>query len=212
MQKSLLDALAWRYATKKFDPSKKVSDDDMRVLLDAMRLTPTSFGLQPWRAIVVTNPEIRQKLQEHSWNQPQVVDASHLIVFAVKKNIDDSFVDEYVDDLIKTRGIDRSMIEEYIGMMKGFVAGRTPEALADWAARQAYIVLGNAMMAAAMHEIDACPMEGFDSKKFDEILSLDSLGLSSVVLLPVGYRSSEDQNASFAKVRFPKEEMIREIE
>lgn len=208
---TIIDALNWRYATKAFDTTKKVSEKDLENILEATRLTASSFGLQPWKVIVVTNPEIRAKLRENAWGQAQVTDASHLVVFAIQKNLNVAYVDHYVDLVSKARGVDASALKGYADMMKGSVSGRSPEALKEWAARQAYIALGTLLVAAAEAQIDTCPMEGFDPAKFDEILGLSKLGLESVLVAPIGYRSSDDASAHFKKVRFPKEEIFVEV-
>lgn len=211
MQKSLSEALAWRYATKQFDPSKKLSAEEVAIVTEAMRLAPSSFGLPVWRAVVVTNPELRTKLRAAAWDQSQLTDASHLIVLAVKRDIDESMVDGYIAEISNVRDIPAESLAGFSDMMKGSLAGRTPEARREWAARQAYIALGLGVTAAALHGIDACPMEGFDPAQFDEILGLSAMGLESKVILPIGYRAESDASTTYKKVRFSKEEMIREI-
>ncbi len=183
----------------------------MDILLEALRLAPSSFGLQPWKFIVVTNPDVRAKLREAGYNQPQITDASHLIVFAVEKNIDDAFVGRFVRSISETRGVPETALEGYAAMMKGAVATKTPEQRIDWAARQAYLALGVLVTAGALMNIDITPMEGFDSKKFDEILELGTKGLASQVIAVVGYRMPEDPAAAMKKVRYPKEQVVIEV-
>ncbi len=207
----IISALEWRYATKQFDPSKKVQEKDIDILLEALRLAPSSFGLQPWKFVVVTNPEVRATLREAGYNQPQITDASHLIVFAVEKNIDDAFVDRFVRSISETRGVPETALEGYAAMMKGAIAAKTPEQRIDWAARQAYLALGVLVTAGALMNIDITPMEGFDPKKFDEILELDKKGLASQVIAVVGYRMPDDPAAAMKKVRYPKEQMVIEV-
>ena len=209
--KNILEAMKWRYATNKFDPSKKLTEEQLNELLETMILTPSSFGLQPWRFIVVTNPEIRAELQKAGYNQPKIVEASHLIVFAVEKSIDDKFVDTYVESISQTRGVAIADLKGYEDMMKGAMSSRTPEQRVEWAARQAYIALGVLVTAGASLGIDVAPMEGFDPKKFDEILGLDKMGLESKVLAAVGFRASDDVSANYPKVRYSKDKMVIEI-
>lgn len=203
--------MKWRYATNKFDTSKKLTEEEINELLEAMILAPSSFGLQPWRFIVVTNPEIRAELQKAGYNQPKIVEASHLIVFAVEKNIDDKFVDTYVESISQIRGVAVADLKEYEDMMKGAISARTPEQRVEWSARQAYIALGVLVVAGAVMGIDVAPMEGFDPKKFDEILGLDKMELESKVMAAIGFRSSDDASANMAKVRYPKKKMVIEI-
>ena len=209
--KNTIEALNWRYATKQFDTSKKLSQEQLDMLLEAARLSPSSFGLQPWKFIVVTNPAIRAKLREAAWGQAQITDASALIVFAVKKNINATLVDEFIASVAKTRGLKPEDLKEYADSIKGSIASRTLEGAKEWASRQVYISLGVLLTTAAQAEIDACPMEGFDSKKFDEILGLDALGLESRVLATVGFRSPTDKTAAYKKSRFSKGEVIVEV-
>ena len=208
--KNIIEALNWRYAVKTFDASKQLTDAQLSILTESLRLSASSYGLQPWKFIVVSNPEIRKKLRESAWNQPQITDASHLIVLAVK-NIDAAAVDAYMESVAKTRGVTMESLKGYGDMIKGSFTGKSPETLKEWAARQVYIALGTLLMVAAHEEIDACPMEGFDAKKFDEILGLDKLGLKSKVLAAVGYRSAEDKSLALPKSRFSKEEVVIEI-
>lgn len=209
--KNIIDALNWRYATKEFDKDKKLSPEQLHTVTEALRLSASSFGLQPWKFIVVTNQEIRAKLKEVAWGQNQITDASHLIVLATQKNVDAAFVDKYVADVSATRGVPVENLKGYADMMKGSIGARTPEQVSQWAAKQTYIALGTAMAAAALEGIDSCPMEGFDSAKFDEILGLAALGLESSVLLPVGFRAASDATAAYKKVRFAEKDVIVEV-
>lgn len=209
--RNIIEALNWRYATKKFDTSKKLTDAELSTLTESLRLSASSFGLQPWKFITVSNPEIRAKLREAAWDQPQITDASHLIVLAVKKNIDAAAVDAYMESTAKARNVGVESLKGYGDMIKGSFTGKSPEALREWASRQVYIALGTLLTTAAHEGIDACPMEGFDNQKFDEILGLDKLGLGSRVLAAVGYRLSDDAAAKIQKSRFSKEEVFLEI-
>lgn len=209
--KNTLDALSWRYAVKAFDPQKKLTEAQLDLLLEALRLSPSSFGLQPWEFIVVKDSKIREKLKAAAWNQPQITEASDLLVLAVKTTIDLSLVEKFFQSIVTTRNISMEYLAEYRKMVEGFVTGRTPTELREWATRQVYIAQGVLLTAAACEGIDACPMEGFDSKQFDEILGLSALGLASVVCVPVGFRSAEDKYATLPKVRFPREEVVMEV-
>ncbi len=209
--KNVTEAMAWRYATKKFDVSKKLSDDQLAMLLEAVRLSPTSFGLPLWKVITVTSPETRAQLQQAAYGQTQVVDASAVLIFATEKIIDEHTVDRYIDLVVQTRGVAVENLAGYAGYIKGAVAGKSPEARKEWAAKQAYIALGVLMTAAASEGIDTCPMEGFDAAKFDEILGLSAKGLESCVMATVGFRSEEDAHAQEKKVRLSKEDCILQV-
>ncbi len=209
---SLIEALNWRYAVKKFDKQKTISQDLWHALEESLMLTPSSYGLQPWKFIVVTNKELRQKLTSVSWNQKQVEDCSHLVVFAVKEKMDEAHVQSFVDQMAKVRGIDVSSIEGYRKMMIGdVVSGARGKVAFEWAARQAYIALGNFMTSCAMLNIDTCPMEGIDPVKYDEILGIAGTGWKTVVACPSGYRAADDQYASLKKVRFSRETLIQHL-
>ena len=210
----VVEQLQWRYATKIFDADKKISDDDWQSLEDTLVLSPSSYGLQPWKFIVVTDSAIRASLVEHSWNQRQVADASHLLVFAVKKQMTEADVDRYVDRVVEVRGGDAESQQGYRNMMvRDIVDGPRGqgEASTQWAKLQSYIALGNFMSAAAMMGIDTCPMEGFVPDKYDEILGLGDRGLTSAVLCPAGYRSDADKYDNLPKVRFDAADMIERI-
>lgn len=212
MKDHILKQLNWRYATKAYDSTKKISADDWAVLEEAMVGAPSSFGLQPFKFIVVNDSEVRTKLRAAAWNQPQVTDASHLVVFAFKKNLTDADVDKFINHIAAVRGIDVSALADYSGMIKGSLAAKTPEQIAVWNSRQAYIALGFLLEAAAILGIDATPMEGFDPAQFDEILGLSGTDYASVVIAAVGFRDAEnDYLAPLKKVRFPKEELIQTV-
>ena len=210
--KNMIDAMQWRYATKVFDADKKLTKEQIDLLLEALRLAPSSFGLQPWRVIVVTDPDVREKLRQAGYGQAQFTDASQVIVFAAKKDLRDSDVDEFITLTARERGGAVSDLSEYAGMMKQFLSGLSTEKRIEWASRQAYLGLGVLLATAAHEGIDACPMEGFDLSAFNEILGLEEKGLTTCVVATVGFRSETDQTALLPKVRFPKEEFIREIE
>lgn len=203
-----LENLQWRYATKKFDPSKKLTQAQLDELLHATQLAASSYGLQPYKVYVVTNPAVREKIKEHAWGQPQVTDASHLIVFCAKRTIDEKYVDAYISLIAKTRGMSAADLKSFRDMMVGMMKGRTPEMLASWMKCQAYIALGFLLSAAAHHRIDACPMEGFDPTHVDVDLGLIDKDLTAVTLCPVGFRAADDAASSLKKVRLPKDDLF----
>jgi nitroreductase len=208
----LLARLNWRYATKQFDPQRKISPQDWAALEEALVLAPSSFGLQPWKFIIVSDRATREKLVAASWGQRQVADASHLVVFAVKKNLGERDIDDYLNRIAEVRGAPRETLAAYRDMMVGsIVNGRDEAARRDWASKQVYIALGIFLASAAMLRIDACPMEGIEPAKYDEILGLDKQGLSAVMVAAAGYRASTDKYSQQKKVRFPKEEVLVEV-
>ena len=208
---NIIDALNWRYATKKFDDTKMVSSKDMETIKEALRLTPSSFGLQPWKFVIIKNKDIQKTLVEHSWNQNQVAEASHVIVMCRKNTLDESFVQDYIDDMIITTWAPAESLEWYKGMMNGFLSNMDEEAKALWANKQIYIALGNIMTVLAEMWIDACPMEWFIAPKYDEILELWPKDLSSVLVLPVWYRASDDEHIERKKTRFSQEDLFIEM-
>jgi nitroreductase len=208
----LTDALNWRYATKKFDPTRTVPPEKLERILEAVRLTPTSSGLQPFELLVVTNPEIRAQIQAVGWNQAQITEGSHLLVFAAWDDITAERIDAMFDLTNEQRGGTNEGWENYRGMLKGIVAGRGTEGNYQAAARQAYIGLGAALIAAAFEEVDATPMEGFDPAAVDQILGLGERHLRSVIILPLGYRADAgDWLVNLKKVRRPRADFITEV-
>ncbi|RPI78955.1 MAG: NAD(P)H-dependent oxidoreductase [Planctomycetaceae bacterium] len=207
---TLLGQLRWRYATKKFDASRRIADADWKTLQEAVTLAPSSYGFQPWKFFVVTDPAIRKRLQEASWNQPQIVDASHLVVFSSRQNAGASDVDRYLNRIAQVRQVPRESLDGFKQMLMGSV-NRPGGEVDAWCTRQVYIALGVFLSAAAMLGIDACPMEGFDAEKYDQILNLPAQGYNSRVLATAGYRSPADRAATTRKVRFPVEEVIGRI-
>lgn len=204
----LLTALNWRYATKSFDKEKKLDASQLDTLLESLRLSPSSFGLQGRGFVVVENPELRQQLLPYARNQWQIVDASHLIVLCRRTDVNTDFVNRHFEDIARTRGLELSTLDGYKNMILGFLEGKSQEDLAIWLSKQTYIAQGFLLSACAMLGIDACPMEWFDPKKFDEILGLADHNLASCVIVPVGYRSSEDGYAHAPKVRFSADQVI----
>lgn len=208
-----LEKLHWRYATKKFDPNKKITESAWKTLEQSLVLSPSSFGLQPWKFLVIRNHEIRQQLQEHAWGQKPVVDASHLVVFAIKKDINNEYVDQYVRRMAEVQQVSMDKLMGFANMVKGFLQKPPfPLDVDEWAAKQTYIALGFFMNCAAMMGIDTLPMEGFVPSKCDEILNLSSQGYASVVLCAAGYRAEDDHHAQLPKVRFPTEQVVEYID
>ena len=205
---NLLEQLHWRYAVKTFDANRKLSAEQFDALLESLRFAASSFGLQPWKFIVVENPALRAQVREHAWGQSQVTDASHLIVLCAQLELTAKDFEKWVATLAKSRGVDPAKLEGFNKMLLGWQAGKNPDQMRDWMARQVYIALGTLLTAAAVLGIDACPMEGFEPAKVNEVLGLKKLGLESVVLCPVGFRSAEDKYAHFPKARYGKDEMI----
>ncbi len=204
----LLDSLRWRYATKKFDPQRVVPEEDVETILEAGNLAPTSYGLQPYRFVVVNNQPLQEQLVPFSYNQQQVADASHVIVIAVRTDLNDDYVNDYIARVESTRDLPTGSLDGYGQVMRGTVANLSDDALYDWNARQAYIALGTMMAAAADAGVDSCPMEGFQPDKYDELLGLAEQNLRSVLVLPIGYRHQDDQTQHQPKVRWPLSELV----
>jgi nitroreductase len=211
---ALLAALSWRYAVKKFDPARKIEPGLWSTLEKSIVLAASSYGLQPWRFVVVTNPEVRKNLRAVSWNQPQITDASHLVVFCRKAEVTTADVDAFIDRVAAVRGAPREALKDYRNMMAGHMS--KPETLpggdmATYTRSQTYIALGFFLSAAAMLGVDACPMEGFDPKKYDEILGLPAQGYHAVVLATAGYRAADDGFAAMKKVRHAHETIVKHV-
>jgi len=208
----LLDAQNWRYATKQFDPIKKIPEATWDTLERTLILTPSSFGLQPWRFFVVTNPEIREKLVGVSWGQRQVADCSHLVVFALIKNLGTAHLDRYMQRTADVRGAKVEDLAGFRNVILGSIEKASAAGFLDvWQSRQLFIALGNLMTSAALLGIDTCPMEGFEPEKVDEVLGLTERGLTTLVMCPVGYRAAEDKYATLPKVRFEAQDIIEHI-
>ncbi|MFZ6725691.1 NAD(P)H-dependent oxidoreductase [Undibacterium sp. MH2W] len=208
----LIQKLQWRYATKKFNPSKVVPQEKLDKILEAIRLTATSSGLQPYEVLVVSNKEIREKIKPVAWNQGQITDASHLLVFAAWDNYTAERINKMFDLTNDVRGFKNEGWENYRNMLLSTYPTRDAEVNFQHAARQAYIALGTALVAAAEEQVDSTPMEGFDPAAVDEILGLRAKGLRSVVILPLGYREAEgDWLVNLKKVRRPSDDFISEV-
>ncbi len=198
----------WRYATKKFDTSKKISNEDLATLKEAIRLSASSYGLQPYKVIIVENPELRAKLQPAAWGQSQITEASHLVVFANIVDFGEEEIVAYFKDLTETRNIPMEAVQGYADFMKSKVISLPAETKNTWTSKQTYLALGNLLNAAAELKIDVTPMEGFDPAQFNEILGLEKLGLSAVLVAAVGYRHENDDTQHYAKVRKSNEELF----
>jgi nitroreductase len=209
---ALLDTLEWRYATKKYDPTKKVAQEDLDKILEAARMAPSSSGLQQFRVIVITNQELKEKIVPVAWGQQIVADSSHVLVFAGWDRYTDERIDNTFDKMNALRGLPLDTTDEYKNRLKGQFASFTEEQQAAHAAKQAYIAFGLAIAQAAELGVDATPMEGFSNTELDELLGLDKLGLKSAVMLPLGYRMEEqDWLLKLKKFRLPKEEFLIEL-
>lgn len=191
----------WRYATKKFDTTKKVSSEDLETLKKAISLTATSYGLEPYKILIVENPDVRQQLVPASWGQAQVAEASHLMVFASVLNFGNEQMDAYFKNLIETRQIPMEAVQGYADFMKSNINSRPLEDRNTWTSKQAYLAMGNLLNAAAELKIDVTPMEGIDAAQYDTILGLEKLGLHAILAAPIGYRHAEDATQHYAKVR-----------
>jgi nitroreductase len=205
----LVAQLNWRYATKQFDPTKQIPTEVWSALEDTLVLTPSSYGLQPWKFIVVTDPALKEQLRPLSWNQSQITDCSHLVVFTIKKNLSTADVDRFMQSSATIRSVPVESFDSYRNMIvSDVVNGPRSLAVNEWATRQAYIALGNFMTATAIIGVDTCPLEGIDPAGYDKVLNLPAQGYATVVACAAGYRSTEDKYAELPKIRYSKAEMI----
>ncbi|WP_276979855.1 NAD(P)H-dependent oxidoreductase [Flavobacterium filum] len=198
----------WRYATKKFDASKKISNEDFETLKEAIQLSTSSYGLQPYKILIIENPEVRAQIQPAAWGQTQIVDASHLLVFANITNFGETEIDNYINLMSETRGISVESVKGYADFMKMKITGIPEEQRNVWTSKQTYLALANLMNAAAELKIDVTPMEGFEPEKVNEILGLPAKGLNASLLATIGYRHEEDATQHYAKVRKPINELF----
>lgn len=208
LTKDYLESLNWRYATKKFDPSRTLSEEDLKNLLSAVRLSASSYGLQPYKILVLRDEALREELRPSCWNQPQITEASHVLVIASRADFEAELIDTYLAEVSETRGVPLENLSGYGDFMKSKLLDLPTSTKAEWTARQAYIALGNLLSAAAVQRIDACPMEGFDREQVDEILDLKDQGLTAAVIIPVGYRSDADDTQHYKKVRRSEETLF----
>lgn len=206
-----IDALNWRYATKNFDPTKKIPEATWQQLERGLVLTPSSFGLQPWKFVVITDPNVKKQLPAASWNQPQPETCSHLVVFCRLDKLDEQHVNDYVARTAEVRGVSVDSLGAFKDMMMNFVKNTPQDQLEDWMARQCYIALGNLMTIASQFHVDNCPMEGLNREEYDRILDLPSKGCRSVVMCALGYRAENDKYAKLPKVRFDASRVVIRI-
>ncbi|MFM2082142.1 MAG: hypothetical protein RL380_833 [Verrucomicrobiota bacterium] len=208
----LLADLNWRYATKVFDATKKIPADVWDTLAQALTLTPTSYGLQPYKFLIVQDAAQRAALLPHSWGQKQVVDCSHFVVFTARTDMKEADVDKLIQRISKVRGVPAESLGQYRGMMiSDIVNGPRGKAAHEWAARQTYIALGNFMTSAAVLGVDACPMEGINPLEYDKILGLEGSGYKTVVACAAGYRAAGDKYATLAKVRYETADTVKVV-
>ncbi|MEG4232683.1 NAD(P)H-dependent oxidoreductase [Microcoleus sp. Pol11C3] len=208
----LLENLTRRYATKQFDPAKTIAPEIWTALEDALVLTPSSYGLQPWKFLIITSSELKEQLKPLSWNQSQVTDCSHYVVFAIKKNLTAEDVDRFVARTAEVRGGTVEAMAGYRNLIvSDLVDGTRSFNINQWSTHQTYIALGNFMTSAALLGVDTCPMEGIEPVNYDRLLGLSAKGFTTVVACAAGYRSEADKYASLAKVRFPKSEILETL-
>lgn len=203
-----IEKLNWRYAVKKYDPTKKVSDADLETLKEAVRLSVSSMGLQPYKVLVIENPELRQQLKPAANNQNGITDASHVFVFANYTSVSKDDIESYLQNITNTRQVSRESLQPFANSMTSFISGQSEDARNFWASKQAYIAMSSLINAAAVLHIDATPMEGFNKAEFNKILGLDEMGLNAAVIATVGYRHPEDAFQHYKKVRKPGNELF----
>lgn len=204
----LIESLKWRYATKKFNRAKKVGDSDIDLLKEVVRLSASSYGLQPFKVNIVENELVKAKLQPASYGQSQIVDCSHLFVFAHLTKVQPEYVDNYIDLVSSERAIERAKLEGYNSFMKRTLSSLSDSEVRNWASKQAYIAMTNLLTACAELKIDACPIEGFEAQVYNEILQFDKIDLSACVLVAIGYRADDDPNQNLAKVRLRNQDLF----
>lgn len=207
----ILNALNWRYATKSFDEEKIIPDDQIQAIKEAFNLTPTSYGLQPLKLIVISNKELQGNLLKASFNQKQVSSASHVLVLCIEKKIDQKFIESYFDLVQDIRKTPEDIIRPFKEFLISDFSKKDNDELRHWAINQAYLALGNILTVCAVEKIDACPMEGFVPKQYAEILGLDTQYIEPVLVTPIGYRHKDDKFSSFEKVRRPLKETVIDI-
>ncbi len=208
----LVSQLRWRYAVKRFDPAKKISAEDWRALEEALVLTPSSYGLQPWKFFVITDQSLKDQLVPISWNQKQLAHCSHVVVFAIKTDLAAADIDRYLARMAEVHGVP---VENLAGFRKLLISSFAPPPaefnVNEWAIRQVYIALGNFMTSAAVLGIDTCPMEGIEPAKYDQLLGLPAKGYATAVVCVAGYRAADDKYAALPKVRFKHEDVVEHL-
>lgn len=211
MSKDLINALNNRYATKKFDSDKKIPKATLEAIIEAIRLTPTSYGLQLMKVVLVSDKSLREKLVPHAFGQSQIAESSELLILCREKEIGENHIAAYIQNIADTRSIHTDHLAGFQNLMHKSILGLTSENQEKWMKEQVYIALGNLLTSCAILGIDACPMEGFLPQKFDEILKLNDLNLCSVLVIPIGYRAEDDKYATIEKVRRPLNEFLVKI-
>lgn len=210
MDKKIIESLEWRYATKKFDTNKKLSREKLDVLKRSFDLTATSYGLQPLKMVIVSDPEIIEQLVPMSYNQPQIGNASHILVICIESKVDTQYVKGYFKSVEDLRGTSRAILEPFEDFLVEHFSKKDKEEIELWATKQAYLAMGNLLTVCAVEKIDSCPIEGFEPEKYDEFLKLNEIGLRSVLVLAVGYRAEDDMFSGFKKVRRGVDKVIIE--
>ena len=212
IEETVLEKLSWRYAVKKFDPSKKIDASSWRVLEESLRLAPSSYGLQPWQFWVVQDPAVREKLKAASWKQNQVTDCSHFVVLVYKPKLDESHIQSHLDKITSVRGVSLDSLAAYKkNIHNDLITGPRSKVISHWAERQVYIAMGMLMTAAALLDIDTCPMEGLVPAEYNKILNLDGKNWSAVAAVACGYRSADDSFQHLKKVRFDHKDIFKYI-
>jgi len=208
---NLIEQLQWRYATKKFDNTKLLDAKKMNTIKQAFNLTATSYGLQPIKLVIFSDKELQQQLVEHTMDQVQLAQASHVLVFCIERSIDKTYITEYFNRIKDIRNTPDSILNPFKEFLIDDFEGQSQATIEDWATKQAYLAMGNLLTVCAIEGIDACPMEGFSPDKYDEILQLTQQGLKSVLVMPIGYRAEDDMFAGFKKVRKDLNQSVLEI-
>jgi len=208
---NIIEKLQWRYATKKFDVNASISQEKLTTLKEAFNLTATSYGLQPVKLVIIKNKDLQESLVAHSMNQPQVAQASHVLVFCVETKIDTAYIENYFDRIKAIRKTPDEVLSPFRNFLIDDFKGKSETDIKNWGVKQAYLAMGNLLTVCAVEDIDACPMEGFSPEGYDEILDLKAKGLQSVLVLPIGYRANDDMFAEFKKVRKDINEIIFEL-
>ncbi|TSE04750.1 MULTISPECIES: NAD(P)H-dependent oxidoreductase [Aquimarina] len=208
---NIIESLQWRYATKKFDSTKILTQQKIDTLTQAFNLTATSYGLQPLKLVIIKDKKLQKQLTEHSWNQAQVADASHVLVFCIENEVGKKYITKHFDNVKATRNTPDEILKPFKEQLVDSFENKPSEEILNWAAKQAYLAMGNLLTVCAIEQIDSCPMEGFIPEKYNEILKLNELGLSSVLVLPIGYRAKDDMFSEFKKVRRPITDTIINI-
>lgn len=208
---NIINKLKWRYATKKFDPSKRISEEKLAVLKESFNLTATSYGLQPVKMIVIGNKKVKQQLVPFTFGQRQVQDASHVLVLCIEEKVGASYIEEHFARVEHIQQTKREILEPFERFLINHFSEKNPEDIYHWMAKQAYLALGNLLTVCAVEDIDACPIEGFEPEKYDAFLELQQKGLKSVVVIAVGYRAEDDMFAALKKVRRGTDQVVIEI-